>query len=375
MDFIGDMFYHNFASLNEMHIEITNRCNAACPMCSRNKVGGETIDNLKPTEWTQKDAEKIFDSRFENLKNILFCGTHGDPAVASECLQIVETIRKNTASATIEFFSNGSVRNPSWWQDLAKLLNFKQQRAHYRDHDIAIFSIDGLEDTNHIYRRRTQFHKIIENAQAFIAAGGVARWDFLVFKHNEHQVDEAQKLAKQLGFKQFRIRKTSRFVHSPAGVDRYPVHNNKGELEYYIEPPTQEQYLNSQQGQYLNLVNQQKQNEVAAPQKINCLYKNNFGRIYVNAQAQLFPFCFISIYMYFQKGQIFNYNQEKIIKKYGEGFNDLRVHSWDSILNHPWLSKDLVSSWSQPESALLRCRRTCTEGINPILSQTQNVSL
>ena len=32
------------------------------------------------------------------------------------------------------------------------------------------FNIDGLEDTNHLYRRNTDFNKIINNAQAFIGA-------------------------------------------------------------------------------------------------------------------------------------------------------------------------------------------------------------
>ena len=39
--------------------------------------------------------------------------------------------------------------------------------------------------------------------RAFINAGGRARWDFLIFAHNEHQVDEAEALATKWGFKSF----------------------------------------------------------------------------------------------------------------------------------------------------------------------------
>ena len=51
------------------------------------------------------------------------------------------------------------------------------------------FAIDGLEDTHSIYRQGTNWKKIIDNVMTFVDAGGKARWDMLVFQHNEHQVE------------------------------------------------------------------------------------------------------------------------------------------------------------------------------------------
>jgi ubiquinone/menaquinone biosynthesis C-methylase UbiE len=48
--------------------------------------------------------------------------------------------------------------------------------------------------------------------KAFIAAGGRARWDFLIFEHNQHQVEEAEALATKWGFEKFVAKKTGRFV-------------------------------------------------------------------------------------------------------------------------------------------------------------------
>jgi hypothetical protein len=44
-----------------------------------------------------------------------------------------------------------------------------------------------LEDTNHLYRENVEWKKIMENARAFISAGGTAHWDMLIFDHNKHQ--------------------------------------------------------------------------------------------------------------------------------------------------------------------------------------------
>jgi hypothetical protein len=48
------------------------------------------------------------------------------------------------------------------------------------------------------------------NTQAFIDAGGSAHWDMLVYKHNEHQVDACEQLARDMGFKWFRAKVSKR---------------------------------------------------------------------------------------------------------------------------------------------------------------------
>jgi hypothetical protein len=48
------------------------------------------------------------------------------------------------------------------------------------------------------------------NAESFIAAGGNAHWDMLVYKHNQHQVDECEQLARDMGFKWFRAKVSKR---------------------------------------------------------------------------------------------------------------------------------------------------------------------
>lgn len=365
------MMFQNFSSLEEMHLEITNRCNAACPMCARNHFGGRDKEDLTSSEWTIEDAQKVFDSRFRSLRNLLFCGTHGDPAVAKNALEIIEIARAQT-KATIEFYSNGSIRSKDWWTELGKILKHKVADDYYRKNDLAIFSIDGLEDTNHLYRRRTHFPKIIENAQAFIQAGGFARWDYIVFRHNEHQVEKAEALAKQLGFKQFRVRKTSRFAYSPDGPEKHRVLSNSGQIEYYLEPTTLPEYSNQNKKKYENIVGTENSKDFKLNKKIQCLNKSQFQRLYINAYLNVFPCCFISNDTYPGAGKVFKDTKTKVIERYGSSFNSLKMQSWGDILEHEWFSQKLVTSWENSEEKLIRCQRTCSVDCNPITSQSED---
>ena len=69
-----------------------------------------------------------------------------------------------------------------------------------------------MEDTHSMYRIGTDYNKIIQNATAFINAGGTAEWCFIKFKHNEHQVEEARSIAEQMGFSLF-VEKNSFKLH------------------------------------------------------------------------------------------------------------------------------------------------------------------
>ena len=117
-----------------------------------------------------------------------------------QCLEILGWVRDNNPEAEIIINSNGGARNEDFWRQLAKL-NVR-----------VIFGIDGLEDTNHIYRRNVNWHKMMGNVKAFIDAGGEADWDMLTFKHNEHQVDDCRTLSKSLGFKSFSNKQSSRWA-------------------------------------------------------------------------------------------------------------------------------------------------------------------
>lgn len=185
-----------------VQMETSSVCNAACPTCARERFlqfNKKTAVSLSLTK-----VKEIFTEKFiANLDYLDMCGNTGDPAAAPETIEIFKYFRKINNSMAFGMHTNGSLRDTSWWKNLGQVLSRSQDRC--------VFGIDGLEDTNHIHRVNTNFKKIIQNSQAFIKAGGNAHWHFLVFEHNEHQVEEARALSQDLGFRNFTPKVSNRF--------------------------------------------------------------------------------------------------------------------------------------------------------------------
>jgi MoaA/NifB/PqqE/SkfB family radical SAM enzyme len=175
-----------------LQVEATTKCNAWCPGCGRNQGGYGLVPDLVLEDL----KESVFEQHLKNLPDlevIDFCGTYGD-AVAAYNIKLLTEIAKQYAKKII-VRTNGSLRNTIWWVQYANIL---------KDHDHEVwFCLDGLADTHSIYRQGTDFNTIIDNAKTFMSAGGTAVWQFIPWKHNEHQIKDCLKLSQQLGFKRF----------------------------------------------------------------------------------------------------------------------------------------------------------------------------
>lgn len=212
-----------FEELSRIQIEITNRCQASCPMCSRNIHGG--IDNplVVPNDWTLDDFKNIFSlDVLMKIDTIDFCGDFGEPILNNDLLAMCGYARTINPTIAIVIYTNGSARSTDWWKQLAKVLP--------KDHRV-VFALDGLSDTHNLYRIGTNYSAILKNAQAFITAGGHAHWCYIRFAHNDHQIAEARALSQQLGFEQFILKNSKRFGKS------FPVLGIDGLVTHTIEQP------------------------------------------------------------------------------------------------------------------------------------------
>jgi len=188
-------------NIKVLHLEPTDVCQAACPLCAR-----ETDKNFRKDHQHHLDLytiSKVFsDEQIAGLDKMFMCGNYGDPAAGKSTLGIYKHFRSINPDIVLGMNTNGGIQTTFWWHALGGIMN--------QSRDYVVFSIDGLESTNHVYRKNVVWSKVMQNAQAFIEAGGSAHWDMLVYKHNQHQVDECEQLAKDMGFKWFRAKVSKR---------------------------------------------------------------------------------------------------------------------------------------------------------------------
>lgn len=142
------------------------------------------------------------DRVIRGLDKMFMCGNYGDPAAGYYTQDIYRYFRQVNPDIVLGMNTNGALQSTFWWHGLGKIFNGAQ--------DYCVFSIDGLEDTNQVYRKNVNWQKLMANAEAFIAAGGSAHWDMLVYRHNQHQVEACEQLARRMGFRWFRAKVSKR---------------------------------------------------------------------------------------------------------------------------------------------------------------------
>jgi len=249
----------NVDAVKWLHVEASSRCNAWCPACPRNVNGFGLRPGLVETDLDIDSFVETLNA-LPNLEAVQFCGNDGDPIAHRNFIDLIDLIPDDVF---VQIHTNGSLRNRAWWKQLA-------QSLEYRRHEI-YFGIDGLKDTHRIYRQNTDWNKIIANASEFINNKGTAVWQFIPFKHNQHQFMECYRLSQQLGFRDFKVVKTFRYHKSHARDFR------TGE-EYMLEPSDF----------FLDMWNSNKPAEAQ-----DCMHLS-IPSVYLDAQGRISACCYLA---------------------------------------------------------------------------------
>ena len=336
-------------TIRKLHIELTNRCNAGCPLCGRTSTRPSGVTEfIENSGWIDLQLETLKKIPWKNMDRVNFCGNYGDPAIHPKLIDIVEYIEQ--FECKVHVVTNGSLRNTEWWTKLAKTMT--RRKSHVR------FSIDGLRDTNHLYRRNTNFDTIIKNAQTFIDNGGRATWVFIAFQHNEHQIDEARELAKKIGFKKFELRRNNRTILVD-GVIREPR-----------IPPVkkiQQQMLDKFGGtpSYVPQKNELKKWTESTFKESGCGIKcksQEKEEFFISCDGDVLPCCWWGNYHFASKYDPNHVgHKEKHVQILKNMNIDLKKYSWDEIINEYEKQKDYVELlWSNdPKNNIRQCYSQC----------------
>jgi MoaA/NifB/PqqE/SkfB family radical SAM enzyme len=324
-----------------LQIEPTTYCNARCPHCPRFDSSGNLHPDLKLGHLSiDTIADHLELDQMINLRSVILEGDKGDPIMHPAIEKIIETFSHAPSQPEIVLITNGSIRSPTWWKQLAQ--------KNYSNLNV-VFSIDGLEDTNHLYRVGLDYKTIMANVESFISAGGHARWKFILFKHNEHQLDEITELSKNLGFEEL--------IYVPGrsgsfeGQSSWPVTIN-GEVSHYLEPSTNPRHGSKlHRPRKIKQVTEVKHNKKLCPNLA-------VGQIYITYLGQVIPCCM----MHFDT--TLNYAGTKKLREMTGGFDkqDLNLHTMSTILNNQFFNHELENNLKNG-SWHLNCARSCKSQI------------
>lgn len=310
---------YNLENIKTLHLEVTNKCQASCPMCARNLQGG--IDNpfMNLNEITLEQFTSWFSPEFiKQLNKVYMCGNLGDPIIAKDTVEIFNYCRENNPNIILSMNTNGSARGRRFWEQLAEL------QVTVR------FGVDGDKETHSLYRKGTDYDLIMKNASTYIHHGGKAIWDMLVFEHNKHQVGLCQHTADQMGFIQFVSKNTARFKE-----DKLDVIDRDGKKIYTLFPSDKSKKLSKTE---------------TVPCSINCKVKKE-GSLYVTSNGIVSPCCWLGI------DELPPHNPSRVdyLTRIGD-FNSLNNNTLKEIFDSNVFNK-IEDTWT--DNPLIECSKQC----------------
>jgi MoaA/NifB/PqqE/SkfB family radical SAM enzyme len=364
----------DFNKIKEYQLEITTYCNAACPQCPRNIQGSHVNPYLPLIHLDRSAIDAAFGvDHCQQLNQIFFCGSYGDPIMHPEFLDILQDFRNKNSTLWLYVHTNGGVHDADYWQEVATIMN------GYGQID---FGFDGLNDTLHLYRRNVKYETAMRNARAFINAGGRAQWNYIVFRHNEHQVEQARAISQEYGFFNFLARKTGRFYdHSnERAYPNWPVLDKNRNIEYYLEEPTDPEWRNpsvqkievikKMHGSFHNYLKQ-------TPVKCDALLGN---KVVVTAEGLVLPCNFFEHNLYdarFYNGAMPGANTasflsnnkiqvKEFVAQYKKELN-INTKSLGKIFQSKFWT-ELVDRWTGSDK-IMECAMTCGEKFTKVWDQ------
>jgi MoaA/NifB/PqqE/SkfB family radical SAM enzyme len=187
------------------NIDSNHRCRLQCPACQRQK--STTRYKIKISrDMPFDDWRKLLTFADPMLKKWNFfnfaklCGQISDPIYHPNFLDLLKIRNKEFPLIPMEINTNGSGKKPEWWDQA-----FELSSKGPIERDKWIFALDGTDNyTNDIYRVNSNFDEVYEVLKKGKEYNLEIWWFFLIFEHNQHQLETARKMAKDLkiGFRE-----------------------------------------------------------------------------------------------------------------------------------------------------------------------------
>ena len=191
-------------------LEPTNLCNLKCPLCPSGN-GGLT----RPRGTMEFDAfKRIFEAQAKDLV-LLMLWNQGEPFINKRLTDMVRLAKAHNVP-TITSTNVHYIRSRSDAEDIVS-----------SGLDEIVVSLDGVTPESYVkYRVGGNFDRVLDGIRLLSAAKKTLNADhpvihlqFIIFKHNETEIEAARNLARELGVDRLSL-KTAQ-VYTDAEADRY----------------------------------------------------------------------------------------------------------------------------------------------------------
>jgi len=347
--------------ITRLQLEITNYCNAGCPGCARvkyldknwvatQKENSQDLPDINSTHLNIEQIEKIVkNDNWSNLQHVHLCGNVDEPTIHPNFFEIIDILTKNLKElSSINIATNGGTRDAEWW---TKLGNLSSELKNNNINLNVVWGIDGLEDTNHIYRKGVKWNHLNGNYNAYNRAGGHSTWQFIVFEHNKHQLEVIKENYKNWGFNQIKI-----------------IYSNRKIQPFFDEKETKKKYTQQKDNSKIKnaSISQEDTQKITKNDGIFCKALDNNSTlkksIYVTAHGYVLPCCWM--------GTVPSLKDNDRISN---GKYEIKNHS---IYSHPSMSSvlndvffdSLQNSWnnSAHSTCKIKCQSLNNEGVKKV---------
>ena len=194
-------------------IEPTNICNLNCPECP---TGTDTLTRKKGSINMQLYKQIIDDSKKYLYNVILYF--QGEPFLSKDIFEQIKYAKQNKLYTIIS--TNAHYLNK---ENCDNIINSGLDRL--------LISLDGTnQETYEKYRVGGDYNKVTEGVKTLIETKKTTNssfpfviLQFLVFKHNQHQIEEIKQVGKELGVDKVEI-KTAQIINNSSfntSIDKY----------------------------------------------------------------------------------------------------------------------------------------------------------
>lgn len=200
-------------------VDPSNSCPLHCPGCLHDRLFQKKIGSDWPDGNLDPDKFSAFIKRFGPFATTVLFYNWGEPLLNKHTPSFIRQAKSYLLNTSLS--SNLSVK-------------FDAEALVLSGLDYMVLSIDGATRQSYEhYRRGGRFDLALDNVRALVAAKKkhkmatpILSWQFLLFEHNKHEVEQAKVMAKELGVNDIKFPRPYNVIWEP---DLVPASDNAGE--------------------------------------------------------------------------------------------------------------------------------------------------